>query len=65
MRALSIGLSLALVPLVDLALNYTPWGIRLEPVIVSLTLLTLALGFLSVYRKFDYWSMESKVGRSG
>ena len=30
--ALSIGLSLALVPLVGLVLNYTPWGIRLERV---------------------------------
>ena len=29
--ALSIGLSLALVPLVGLLLNYTPWGIRLAP----------------------------------
>ena len=29
--ALSIGMSLALVPLVGLLLNYTPWGIRLTP----------------------------------
>jgi hypothetical protein len=41
--ALSVGLSLALVPLVGLVLNYTPWGIRLEPSVVSLSILTLAL----------------------
>jgi uncharacterized membrane protein len=36
--ALSLGLSLAVVPLVGLILNYTPWGIRLAPIVVSLTL---------------------------
>src|SRR6266480_5073384 len=35
--ALSIGLSLALVPLVGLVLNYTPLGIRLFPVAFSLS----------------------------
>ena len=49
--ALSIGLSLALVPLIGLILNYTPWGIRLEPVLVSLTIITLALTFVAVFRK--------------
>lgn len=51
--ALSIGLSLALVPLVGLVLNYTPWGIRLNPVIVALSALTLTLLTISVYRKFQ------------
>jgi uncharacterized membrane protein len=51
--ALSIGLSLALVPLVGLILNYTPWGIRLNPIIISLTLLTLSLLTTSYYRKFS------------
>lgn len=36
--ALSLGLSLAVVPLIGLVLNYTPWGIRLAPIVVSLTL---------------------------
>lgn len=35
--ALSLGLSLAVVPLVGLVLNYTPWGIRLTPIAASLT----------------------------
>jgi hypothetical protein len=38
--ALSIGMSLALVPIVGLILNYTPWGIRLTPVTLSLLALT-------------------------
>jgi uncharacterized membrane protein len=29
--ALSLGLSIAIVPLIGLLLNYTPWGIRLIP----------------------------------
>jgi len=56
--ALSIGLSLALVPLVGLVLNYTPWGIRLNPVYAALSLLTVALAVLAVYRKFGYFMMR-------
>ncbi len=49
--ALSIGLSLAVVPLVGLALNYTPWGIRLAPIIASLFMFTLLLSIVSNYRR--------------
>ena len=52
--ALGVGLSLALTPLVGFVLNYTPWGIRLDPITVALTLLTLALGLVGVYRKYQY-----------
>ncbi|MCC6050331.1 MAG: DUF1616 domain-containing protein, partial [Thermofilum sp.] len=52
--ALSIGLSLALVPLVGLLLNYTPFGIRLYPVLASLSLLTLCLTFIGAWRKLAY-----------
>jgi len=41
--ALSVGLSLALVPLLGLALNFTPWGIRLTPIVVTLSLWTLVV----------------------
>ena len=34
--ALSLGLSIAVVALIGLILNYTPWGIRLESVLYSL-----------------------------
>ena len=35
--ALSFGLSIAVVPLIGLGLNFTPWGIRLDPIVISLT----------------------------
>ena len=35
--ALSFGLSIAVVPLIGLVLNYLPWGIRLESVLYSVT----------------------------
>jgi len=50
--ALSVGLNLALVPLVGLLLNYTPWGIRLTPIVISLTILTLGLGGVGVGRQY-------------
>jgi len=50
--ALSVGLSLAMVPLVGLLLNYTPWGIRLDPIMVSLTILTIGLALVAFVRRF-------------
>jgi len=50
--ALSIGLSLALVPLIGLILNYTPWGIRFTPILTSLVLLTISLLIYATYRKY-------------
>ena len=49
--ALSIGLSLAIVPLIGLLLNYTPWGIRLYPTLVSLALFTIPLSIVAWYRR--------------
>ena len=49
--ALSFGLSIAVVPLIGLALNYTPWGIRLDPILASLTLFTLAMIAAAWYRR--------------
>lgn len=51
--ALSIGLSLAITPLIGLALNYTPWGIRLEPVLVSLSIYITLVGIAASYRKYQ------------
>ena len=59
--ALSIGLSLALVPLVGLILNYTPWGIRLTPVTISLALLTEILITYALFRKYQYYRLETRV----
>ena len=59
--ALSVGLSLALVPLVGLLLNYTPWGIRLNPIVVSLTLLTVGLAMVALARKYRPSTEGSKA----
>jgi len=50
--ALSIGLSLALVPLAGLLLNYTPWGIRTAPVTFSLLGLTVVFASAAVAREY-------------
>ena len=49
--ALSIGLSLAVVPLIGLILNYTPWGIRLVPILISTNAFTTALLTIALIRK--------------
>ena len=49
--ALSIGLSLALVPLIGLVLNYTPFGIRLYPVLASLFVFTFLMSVAARYRR--------------
>jgi hypothetical protein len=51
--ALSIGLSLALVPIVGLLLNYSPWGIRLAPITLSLLALTLILATVALVREHN------------
>jgi hypothetical protein len=50
--ALSIGLSLALVPMAGLLLNYTPFGIRTAPVTVCLLVLTLVFASAAVIRDY-------------
>jgi hypothetical protein len=49
--ALSLGMSLALVSIVGLLLNYTPWGIRLTPIVLSLLSLTAIFATASVTRE--------------
>ena len=48
--ALSFGLSIAVVPLIGLGLNYTPWGIRLEPILISIFFFILIIGIIGIYR---------------
>lgn len=50
--ALSFGLSIALVPLLGLLLNFTPWGIRLVPVLVSISAVTVGLCVIAVARRW-------------
>ncbi len=50
--ALSIGTSLAVVPLIGLILNYTPWGIRLAPITASLAAFTTVFATAAATRKY-------------
>lgn len=49
--ALSFGLSIAVVPLIGLGLNYTPWGIRLLPILISLSVFTFIMCGLAYLRR--------------
>lgn len=57
--ALSVGLSLAVVPLVGLVLNYTPWGITLTPIMASLALFAEIMGVVAFVRKFQYFRLAT------
>jgi uncharacterized membrane protein len=49
--ALSFGLSIAIVPLIGLVLNYTPFGIRLLPVLISLSIFIFIMCWLAYTRR--------------
>jgi uncharacterized membrane protein len=57
--ALSSGMSLALVPMVGLLLNYTPWGIRLTPIVLSLLSLTTIFATVAIIREHQTAILES------
>jgi len=48
---LSFGLSIAVVPLIGFVLNFTPYGIRLVPILISLSVFTLAMYQIAHFRK--------------
>ncbi len=49
--ALSFGLSLAIVPLIGLILNFLPWGIRFVPILFSLFGFIIIMSAIALYRK--------------
>lgn len=51
---LSIGLSLAILPIMALLLNYTPLGIRLESIVAVIAVLTEFLAVICVVKRFRY-----------
>ena len=59
--ALSIGLSLAIIPLIGLLLNYTPWGIRLGPIVSSTLVYSIALLLVAAYRKYSLLKLRLKA----
>jgi uncharacterized membrane protein len=57
--ALSFGLSIAVVPLIGLGLNYTPWGIRLLPILISLSVFTFFMCGLAYLRRTTLLETEA------
>ena len=51
--SLSIGMSLALLPLVGLMLNFTPWGVRLIPITLSLLALTIVFATAAILTRIS------------
>ena len=49
--ALSIGLSIAVVVIIGLVLNYTPWGIRLGPILLAISSFALILVAVTAARR--------------
>lgn len=49
--ALSFGLSIAIVPLIGLGLNFTPWGIRLAPIAITISAFTLGCVAIAARRR--------------
>jgi len=58
--ALSLGTSVALVPMSVLVLHYTPWGIRTGSVITMLLILTLVFSTLAIYREREVSAISGK-----
>ena len=48
--ALSFAMSLAIVPLIGLGLNITPWGIRLYPILISLSVFIFTMSIIAWLR---------------
>ena len=49
--ALSLGLSIAVVPLIGLTLNYSPWGIQLNAILAFVTLFIVLTAAVAMYRR--------------
>jgi uncharacterized membrane protein len=49
--ALSLGLSIAVVPLIGLILNYTPWGIQVYPIAISIAIFITVTSAVGWYRQ--------------
>jgi len=48
---LGFGMSIAVVPLLGLILNYTPWGIRLYPILLSVLAFVVAMAVVAWHRR--------------
>jgi len=55
--ALAFGLSIAIVPLLGLILNFTPWGIRLVPIVITVAGFTLVSTAVAARRR---WALPAE-----
>lgn len=51
--ALSFGMSIAIVPLLGVVLNFTSWGIRLTPVVLSVSAFTIGCTGIATLRRWE------------
>ncbi len=51
--ALSFGLSIAITPLIGFGLNYTPWGIRLDPILFSISAFNILVALVALQRRMS------------
>jgi len=56
---LSIGINLALVPIIGLILNYTPLGLQFVPIVLSLLAFTAVFATIAITR--EYYSQLNKT----
>jgi len=56
--ALAFGLSIAVVPLIGLVLNFTPFGIRLAPIMIAISGTTILLTAIAAQRRWELPSEE-------
>ena len=55
---LSLGMSIVLVGFVGLALNYTPLGVRLIPMLSSISIIIIAFAIAVLFREFNLQKNE-------
>lgn len=56
--ALSFGMSIAVSALIGLGLNYTPWGIRLEPVLYSISAFIIIMSAIALFRQHQFGQLR-------
>lgn len=56
--ALGFGISIAVTALIGLGLNYTPWGIRLEPVLFTISAFIFILSGIAMLRQRQYGAFK-------
>lgn len=50
--ALSFVFSVVMVSLIGFLLNFSPWGVRLLPCLISISIFTIAMSLLAIYRRY-------------